>query len=134
MLPENNGTKKSPINAITIDGLDIKKGSALSGGTTEYHDETLPWFYQYGMGVYEKINNCFDAGNLSVYITHINSLKNAAAYIGAVKLSEAAQTLESAVDLGDFSFIESTNKRFLITLKQLLCNINNALSSRDKKD
>ena len=114
---------------MKIDGLDVKRGIELSGGETEYRDKTLPVFYSYGMEVYGRIKECFDTGNMSQYITYIFSLKNSATHVGAVKLTQAAQDMESAVDLGDYSFIELKNEQFLSVLKQLLIDIRNELVS-----
>jgi len=117
-----------PLTAIGIEGIDIKKGIHLSGGTAEHYYETLAVFYEDVLERKEEIRKNLDAGNLPLYITHVHALKSASANIGADKVSEAAYALEMAGYQENVSFLEANNEHFLFMLEQLLNNISNTLS------
>jgi len=121
---------KPPLAAFEIEGLDVKRGITLSGGTVDYYLETLTTFHRDGQERQEKIRKCLDAGDLNLYTTHIHALKSASANIGADQLSDAAHTLEMAGQREDLAFIQSNNDPFLTMLERLLSTIGNALASR----
>jgi len=127
-------TNKPARAVIEVEGLDVKKGVLLSGGTVGYYYETLAAFHEDGLERKKEIMRCLDAGDLSGYTIHVHALKGAAANIGAGKLSEAAYALEKAGQRGDLTFITSNNDRFLKMLERLLSGIEDALSSQHNAD
>jgi HPt (histidine-containing phosphotransfer) domain-containing protein len=130
------GTVRSHPNAPEIEGLDTMRGILLSGGTTEYYYETLTAFYEDGFEVIKEIDKCLSSRNLPLYVIHVHAMKGALANIGAEKLSETANTLETAGRRADKTFIEANNDSFLLSLKRLLDNVGDALAahgaSKDK--
>jgi len=117
--------------SIEINGVNVKKGIHLSGGTLEYYYETLTAFHEDGLEKTDEIKKCLETGNLSLYITCLHALKGASANIGADELSATAQSLENAGLREDLEFIYANTDNFLTELKQLLNNITNALPSHN---
>jgi len=114
---------KESIQTLSIDGLDIKKGIANSGGKEELYREILYAFYNDGLQKIDEIKECIASGNMNDYSFYVHALKSAAANIGAGRLAEAAKSLEAAGDSGDTNYIQTNNEGFLADLKVLLNEI-----------
>jgi len=114
---------------ITIEGLNVHKGIATTGGTISYYMETLATFYSDGLEKIRAVKECLAAGNLPLYTTHVHALKSASANIGADALSEAAKALELAGMQKDFAYIEKHNTALLTALESLLGRIKDAVSA-----
>jgi len=129
---ENGNAKKQKINIdIEIDGVDVHRGIALTGGKMESYLRTLEVFYKDG---HEKINGikaCLERGDLSLYTTYVHALKSASASIGAGELSEIMKSLETAGKNEDIAFIKNNNDKSLEIFEVLLNNIKGALSAHD---
>jgi len=106
-----------------IEGLDVKQGILLSGGTMEIFLEALGLFCKDGLEKIKEIGTCLETGNLHLYTIYIHGLKSASAIIGASKISEEARILEMAGENEDLNFINAHNADFLSDLKSLLDNI-----------
>ena len=117
----------NPSSGIAIEGVDIAKGMAMSGGSTDSYMETLELFYGDGLEKIKEIAACAESGNLPLYTTHVHGLKSASASIGAGTLSLAAKELEAAGERKDLAFIETHNEEFLQELKYLLNRIKDTL-------
>jgi CheY-like chemotaxis protein/nitrogen-specific signal transduction histidine kinase/HPt (histidine-containing phosphotransfer) domain-containing protein len=116
--------KKQEINNdIKIEGVDINKGIAMTGGRVDNYLRTLSVFYNDGIEKIKEIKTCMENGDLPLYVTHVHALKSASASIGASGVSEIAKSLEIAGNNGDMPFIESNNDSFLKELEVLLDNI-----------
>ncbi|MDR0516236.1 MAG: response regulator [Fibromonadaceae bacterium] len=118
---------------IKIEGLNVKKGIAMTGGTLERYLQTLAVFHKDGIEKIDEVKKCFETDNYHLYTTHIHALKSAAASIGANDLSEEAKELEAAGKQEDMAFIKSNNPQFLINLESLLSDIGNVLANGKKK-
>ena len=114
---------------IEIEGLDVKKGIFLSGGTMKLYLETLDIFHKDGLKKMDEVKSCLKAGNLALFTIHVHALKSASANIGAGELSEKAKALEMAGENNDLNFVETHITCFLTSLELLLRNINNAISA-----
>ena len=125
-----DGPGKLSMDAVAIEGLDIKKGVQLSGVTVELYFDILSVFYEDGMERIDEIKKCLDSGNLSLYIIQVHALKSASANVGADKLSESAYALEMAGRRGDINFIKTNTDHFLSTLERLLNDIECLLLSQ----
>jgi len=117
------GADKENAQELSIDGLDIKKGIANSGGRKEFYLEILSAFYEDGIQKIDEIEECMASGNINNYSIYVHALKSAAANIGAQRLAEAANALEAAGDSGDINYIQANNESFLVDLKTLLNEI-----------
>ncbi|MCL2102370.1 MAG: ATP-binding protein, partial [Fibromonadales bacterium] len=81
---------------MKIEGIDVEKGIAMSGGIPEYYMRTLCVFYKDGMQKIEEIKRCLEANDYLLYTTYVHALKSATASIGASDLSKTAKELEIA--------------------------------------
>jgi PAS domain S-box-containing protein len=116
-------------SGIEIEGLDSNAGILMSGGKVESYMETLALFYKDGQEKINEITECLETGNLSLYTTYVHAIRSAAANIGAMDLSEAANAMEKAGEEKDMVFIEKQNDLFLANIGSLLDRINDAVSS-----
>ncbi|MDR2584120.1 MAG: response regulator [Fibromonadaceae bacterium] len=114
---------------IKIDGVDVKKGIIMTGGTFESYVQTITAFHKDGLKKIEEIKQCLETDNYSLYTTYVHALKSASASLGALDLSEQAKALEIAGRQEDSSFIRLNNPDFLISLETILNNIGMALNS-----
>jgi signal transduction histidine kinase/DNA-binding NarL/FixJ family response regulator/HPt (histidine-containing phosphotransfer) domain-containing protein len=119
---------------IEIEGMDVKKGIFMTGGTFENYMQTLAVFHKDGMGKIGEIRKCLETNNYPLYTTYMHALKSASASLGAADLSEQAKALETAGNQGDSKFIDSNNLQFLNNLETLLNHIGTALSSVKKQE
>jgi len=132
-LPATRAGGKSPgseMSAIDIDGVDVKRGIAISGGMIGQYMNTLTAFYKDGIERTGIISNCLKAGNMGLYRTHVHGMKGALFSIGATALAESAQALESAAESNDIDYTGSYTGAFLSDLGSLLKDINACLSNR----
>jgi len=114
---------------IKIDGVDVKKGISMTGGTLKGYMQTLAVFRKDGLQKRDEIRKSLETGNYLLYTTYVHALKSALANIGASELSKSAKALEFAGKQKDFAFINSNNSQFLMDLGNLLESLKNALSS-----
>ena len=112
---------------IDIEGVDVHRGIALSGGTDKFYLETLSLYYKDGIEKIGEIEETINTRNLRMYTIYVHALKSASANIGATALSEEAKALEMAGDREDWNFINTHTPRLLTNLKSLLEEINDAL-------
>jgi HPt (histidine-containing phosphotransfer) domain-containing protein len=111
-----------------IEGLDVEEGIVMTGGSVEYYKKILRTFMYDGANTAEKIKNCLESKDLSMYVTHVHALKSATGSIGAFEASEMARKLEMAGSQGDLAFLEANTSRFLSQLDKLINNIRVALN------
>jgi len=119
---------------IKIDGVDVKKGISMTGGTFESYAQTLTAFHKDGLKKLEEIKKCLETDNYPLYTTYVHALKSASASLGAEDLSEQAKVLEMAGRQEDSSFIRLQNPKFLTSLEILLNHIETALNSVKKQE
>ena len=125
-LAEKNGNTAA---AIKIDGLDTRKGIALSGESTNNYLATLAVFHADSLERIKTINACLETDDLVLYTTVVHALKSASATIGASALSEAASALELAGERKDLAFIKKHHPGFIQSLERLLVNIQDRLQA-----
>jgi len=120
--------------AVSIEGLDTRRGVVLCGGTVETYYETLTVFIDDTYDRLGEIRECLKSQNIHLLTTHYHALKSALANIGADGLSETAYSLELAGRKQNMDFIISTNECFLASLSRLIDCINDKLpvSSEDE--
>jgi CheY-like chemotaxis protein/HPt (histidine-containing phosphotransfer) domain-containing protein len=118
---------------IKIEGVDVKKGIKMIGGSLELYMQTLAIFRKDGLQKIEELKKSLETNNYSLYTTYAHALKSASINIGAIDLYEAAKDLESAGKRADYAFIEQNNAKFLINLKIILNNIGRVLESSKKE-
>jgi HPt (histidine-containing phosphotransfer) domain-containing protein len=126
--------EKEAAAKIKIEGMDIKQGIFLSGGTVESFMETLSMFYKDGLEKLKDLKVCLEAKNLDLFTIHVHALKSASANIGAAVLSKTAASLEAAGERKDVSYIESHTHELFGALESLLERINDELERYRKKE
>jgi len=119
---------------IKIEGMDVRKGISMTGGTFESYVQALMAFHKDGLKKLDEIKKCLETDNYPLYTTYVHALKSASASLGALDLSERAKFLEAAGRQEDASFIRLQNPQFLISLEALLNNIGEALDSVKEKE
>jgi CheY-like chemotaxis protein len=119
---------------IEIEGINVKKGISMTGGTFESYMQTLAVFHKDGFKKIEEIKKCLETDNYPLYTTYVHALKSAGASIGAFNLSEQAKALETAGRQEDSSFIRLHGSKFLMSLERLLNHIGTALNSFKKQE
>ncbi|MCL2260231.1 MAG: transporter substrate-binding domain-containing protein [Fibromonadales bacterium] len=117
---------------IEINGVDIKKGVTITGGTVENYLQTLAVFHSDGTQRIDEIKKYLETDNYSLYITYLHALKSASANIGAGEISEAAKALELAGRQKDFEYIKKNTSDFLMRLQILLDNISEVIKAKQK--
>ena len=127
--PSPNAPEDSAENHLRIDGLDVKKGIALSRGNIEHYMRTLAIFHRDGLMRIEQVQQTQKADELSLFTTYVHALKSATANVGAGELSVMAQALEAAGNQNDFAFIQTNTPKFISALESLLNNINAVLKA-----
>jgi signal transduction histidine kinase/DNA-binding response OmpR family regulator len=132
---KNSSVNESDLNAsLKIDGIDVKKGIAMTGGELELYMEILATFHKDGVIKIQEIKKCLETNNYLLYTTYVHALKSASASIGASDLSETAKSLEAAARKEDLAFIKLHNAQFLMALEVLLNNINKFLLANKKEE
>jgi len=119
---------------IEIEGVNVKKGITMSGGTVEKYMQTIAIFLRDGFEKAGKIKKCLEMDNLPLYVTYVHALKSAAANIGAGELFEMAKALEAAGEQGDLAFIQTHNSKLLAALEVLMNNISGALKANKQEE
>ncbi len=117
---------------IEIDGVDVRRGIAITGGMVKNYLRTLAVFHKDGIQKIKEIKKCLETDNYPLYTTYVHALKSASANIGATEISEIAKALETAGNQEDMKFIKSHNGNFLIALQILLDNINAVISTKQE--
>ena len=116
-------TKKPGGINIEIDGIDVKAGVFLSGGSESRYLKVLGIFYN---DVEEKIGSLkefAENGDYGSYRVLVHGIKGALLNIGANAAAGLAQTLEEAAKNESAGFISNNNDIFIKILDALLKKI-----------
>jgi len=131
-------TAAKPISAneIKMEGVDVKAGITMTGGTVNHYLKTLTFFCKDGEDMIREIHECMVERDLQRYTTFIHAIKSVTATIGAKDISSAAYELENAGKSKDIDFILNNTDQFLEHYNNLIKNINHTLEEiavNDKK-
>jgi CheY-like chemotaxis protein len=118
---------------LKIEGINVKKGVKMTGGTLELYMRTLATFHKDGIQKIEETKASLEAGNYPLYTTYVHALKSASANVGAFDISDFAKELEVAGNRMNSAFISLNNAKFLGNLETLLGNIGKVLASDREK-
>jgi HPt (histidine-containing phosphotransfer) domain-containing protein len=116
---------------ITIPGVDVQKGIAMTGGTLELYRKVLALFRKDAEDRLPVLQTMPEESALPEFITQVHALKSASASLGAAEVSEEAARLEAAGKAGDFAFIQKNLGGFAQHLSELIKGIDAALASTD---
>ena len=127
--------KKETINndpqPLTIPGINMVKGLALTGGKIEFYHKVLSMYIKDAKDRLPNLQTASKADDLLAFITHAHSLKGASASIGAEEVSAEAALLEAAGKAKDINTIEKKLPAFEKQLAELINNISRALESKE---
>jgi signal transduction histidine kinase/CheY-like chemotaxis protein len=136
-------------NLSSIEGLNVEKGIAMSGGVRANYLEVLA---QYCRDAEERLPVLRDmlktsAGipkaegpraalspYLQSFVIQVHALKSASAGIGAEGLSEKAALLENAGRAGDFEQIEAHLEDFIGSLSSMIVQIHEGLQAPEEPE
>jgi len=120
-----NHNPQSPF--LTIPGVDVQKGIALTGGTPAAYRQVLSLFCRDTEDRLSLLQKTPEANALLAFVTQVHALKSASASIGAAEVSALAAELEKAGNDGDTAFIGEHLPAFARQLRELTENIRAAL-------
>jgi PAS domain S-box-containing protein len=106
-----------------INGIDVERGIAMTGGTLALYRQVLGIFRSDAEERLPILKNVPDASTLPKFITQVHALKSASASIGAAEISDKAAKLEAAGKAADFDFIRENLPGFAEDLTELVDRI-----------
>jgi len=112
---------------ITIPGVDIQKGIAMTGGTEAGYRSVLSLFHKDAEDRLPLLQHTPEADALPAFVTKVHALKSASASIGAAQVSALAAELETAGKAGDIAFIGKQLPVFVELLTALVKSIQDTL-------
>ncbi|GHU39522.1 hypothetical protein FACS1894190_04580 [Spirochaetia bacterium] len=112
---------------LTLPGVDVEKGVAMSGGTVKVYKKVLAIFQKDVEDRLALLQNPPDEKDLPLFVTHVHALKSASASIGAAEISDAAARLEAAGKAGDLALIGELLPDFVKQLAAVAENIKKQL-------
>jgi signal transduction histidine kinase/CheY-like chemotaxis protein len=108
---------------VPIQGLDMAKGIAMTGGTMDAYRQVLSIFREDAENRLHLLQTMPKVDALPAFVTQVHALKSASASIGAAELSAQAAGLEAAGKTGDMAFIQDNLTVFTGRLAELAAGI-----------
>ncbi|MCL2182891.1 MAG: ATP-binding protein [Chitinispirillia bacterium] len=118
--------------AFEIQGIDVKSGVYMTGGSETQYLRALSAFYKDGSEKIEQLRACCHKSNMKLYAASAHAVKGAAAMIGAAKLSSFAKALELAAKNEDIDYVRKNNDIFIEDFAALLKNISYVITASGK--
>ncbi|GHU05513.1 hypothetical protein FACS1894205_5620 [Alphaproteobacteria bacterium] len=131
-LKHSQEDETEPESEIEIEGLSVKTGIAMTGGSLPSYIRVLRSYCRDGREKTGQIRKAYEDKNLPLFATYVHALKSASASIGSADLSTLSKDLEFAAKREDTSFIAKNIDPFFAALEPLLLSIEHALSDWDK--
>jgi len=119
---------------LIINGIDVQKGLAMYRGKPERYRKILGIFCTEGRQKAAEIDAAYSSKDMHLYTTLVHAIKSASANIGAQKLSEDSDSLESAGRQSDWNYITWHNDIYLTELRTIIENIERALAETAPAD
>lgn len=109
--------------------INEEAGMEICGGNREIYLQILTLMLSYeGENGQMLSDNCKNH-NWETFGNQVHALKSSAAGIGAMALSEAARSLETAVDEADYEFVMGQQEGFFKLLKDTVSEIHDILDA-----
>jgi CheY-like chemotaxis protein len=115
----DSGQTPSAPSSIEIEGLDTRRGIALTGGDIDNYRNILDVFYSDCAEKTRQIRDYLEAEQIPLYTTSVHALKSACGSIGATTLAEYAARLEHAGSQEDRGYLLENTEPFLHDLAEL---------------
>jgi HPt (histidine-containing phosphotransfer) domain-containing protein len=116
--------------SLSIAGVDVKRGIAMTGGTEAGYRKVLAQFCKDAADRLPLFVAVPAGGEFPLFTIQAHALKSAAATIGAAALSEEAAALEAAGKAGDTAAITEKLPGFHGALSRLIEGIGQALDEK----
>ena len=120
---EKKPADNSPSAYPDIPGVDIKKGTTITGGNFGNYLQILNTFCSDAAEIIPHLKSTAIDGSLPLFSTYAHALKSASAAVGAADISAQAAALEKAGEEGDLSSIRDKLPGVIKNLEELLQNI-----------
>jgi signal transduction histidine kinase/CheY-like chemotaxis protein len=124
--------KQNPI--LTISGVDVQRGIALTGGTEAAYRQVLSIFCKDVKDRLPLLQTVPEADTLLEFVTQFHALKSASASLGAGKISARAAELEAAGKAANMAFVREQLPAFAQQLAGLARNIEKALETKETEN
>jgi signal transduction histidine kinase/CheY-like chemotaxis protein len=124
---------------ISIPGVDVKRGLAMTGGTEAGYRKVLSMFYKDAQSRLPILRSFFGTQSdfaeqnsapdaLPQFVTQVHALKSAAGSLGAAEISAEAARLEASGKAGDLAAVRQALPAFIERLAALVEGIGAALN------
>jgi signal transduction histidine kinase/CheY-like chemotaxis protein len=127
---QNNPPNKDTASLLSIPGVDIQEGIAMTGGTVDAYIQVLTMFCKDAKSRLPLLQKIPDKDGLPVFITQVHGLKSASASLGVEKISAQAAMLEAAGYAEDMDFFREHLGAFTQQLAELVRNIEKTLEQK----
>ena len=123
---------------LTIPGVDVHKGIAMTGGSADGYRQVLSMFHRdvqarlqmFRYYIFESMNSSsgkLPEKHLVLFTTQVHAIKSASGTIGAAHIAAQAQTLESDAHTKNLDSIRDNLPVFVEQLEELVTHIRTAL-------
>jgi CheY-like chemotaxis protein len=117
---------------IEIEGLDVSRGLAMTGGTVEGYIKVLELYCRDAEKRLEILASVPDGHSLALFTTQVHALKSASASVGATALSEKAAMLEDAGRRGDMTAISEELDGFREAISLMIERVRHAMPLKEE--
>jgi CheY-like chemotaxis protein len=126
--PRPDESQRRGGECLAIEGVDVKRGIAMVGGTEAQYRQVLAAFCKDSAARMDILDSVPGEAGARLFTTSVHALKSAAASIGAAELSAEAARLEDAGLREDYEAIREGLGHFRDSLVSLTARIRDALS------
>jgi len=112
---------------MDIEGIDIRTGIAWEGENIDNYVQALNLFQQEWSEKIYAIKTALDINEFDLFTTYLRELKGKALHLGAVKISEMAESLERASNKDDTTFIQDNIDDLFSMFNSTLASIRTAI-------
>ena len=120
-------------NPIQIEGVDVRAGISMTGGTADSYLKTLTVFHLDGSDKVKQIKDCVEKNDIKLYTIYVHAIKNAADNIGAREIANLFKELEMAGANNNMALIHENTEHALRELEALLKNISAVVSANQSE-
>jgi len=106
-------------HSLTIPGVDMAKGIAMTGGKKEFYHKILAMYKKDAIKRLTFLQTIPNGESMTDFVTQVHALKSASASIGAGQVSKQAAELEAAGKARDLALIEEKLPVFTGSLSAL---------------
>jgi CheY-like chemotaxis protein len=135
-IKDGTGIKRETFKGaagISIPGVDVKQGIAMTGGTEAGYRKVLAQFRKDAAERLSVFSAIPSETTFAVFATQAHAIKSAAGTIGAAEVSTEAAALEAAGKAGDMGLIREALPGFREHLAELVEGIGEVLEERSEK-